>query len=201
MANKKNTKVNAENTTIVKEEATMAENTTINTQAEAIEEVAAAPAYPKDVVLFTASRGNNKALNWYNITVNEGDATTKIKGCAAELPVQVAEAVGTNKFIALVDKAVIERCVEEGKGVRGTASTFSDIYNRYTKVEDVKGDKTEIVIGIFKGILEAIANGTNEGAWVRPEPEKKEEAPEATAEEEAPTAEAEVEDPFEVAEG
>ena len=174
---KKNTEAIENTVKVIKEDANMAENTNI------IEEAIEAPAYPKNVILFTASRGNNKALNWYNITVNEDDATTKIKGCAAELPIPVAEAVGTNKFIAHVDAAIIERCVEEGKGVRGTASTFSDIYNRYTKVEDVKGDKTELVIGIFKGILEAIANGTNEGAWVRPEPEK-EEAPEAPEAEE-----------------
>ena len=186
---KKNVKANAQavNTKAnAKEEKVMAKKA--NTKAQATETkveaiVEATPAYPKDVILFTASRGNNKALNWYKFTVNEGDAVKKIKGCAAELPVQIADAVGTNKFIAHVDKAVIERCVAEQKAVRGTASTFSDVYNRYAKVEDVKGDKVTIVNGIFQGIIEAIAGGTNEGAWVRPEPEK------AEAEAEAPKAE------------
>ena len=182
-----------------------------NTETKAIETPATteAPEFPKLVILFTASRGKNTQLNWYNITVNEDDEKVKIKGCAAELPTQVAEAAGADKFIALVDKTTIERCVTEGKAVRGTASTFSDVYNRYTKVEDVKGDKTEIVLGIFKGILNAIEAGINDLGWTRPEPEKKEEA-EAPKEEvggikkaeieEPEAAEEEVADPFEVEE-
>lgn len=180
---KKNVKTNAQAETIVneviKEDANMVENK--NTETKAIEtpattEAPAAPEFPKQVILFTASRGKNTQLNWYNITVNEDDEMVKIKGCAAELPIQVAEAVGSDKFIAHVDKTTIERCVAENKAVRGTASTFSDVYNRYTKVEDVKGDKTEIVLGIFKGILDAIEAGINDLGWTRPEPEKEEKA-------------------------
>ena len=217
---KKNVKTNAQAETIVneviKEDANMVENKNTEAQVEtkAIEtpvttEAPEAPEFPKQVILFTASRGKNTQLNWYNITVNEDDEMVKIKGCAAELPIQVAEAVGADKFIAHVDKTTIERCVTEGKAVRGTASTFSDVYNRYTKVEDVKGDKTEIVLGIFKGILNAIEAGINDLGWTRPEPEKKEEA-EAPKEEvggikkaeieEPEAAEEEVADPFEVEE-
>lgn len=218
---KKNVKTNAQAETIVneviKEDTNMVENKNTEAQAEtkaietpAITEAPAAPEFPKQVILFTASRGKNTQLNWYNITVNEDDEKVKIKGCAAELPTQVAEAAGTDKFIALVDKTTIERCVTEGKAVRGTASTFSDVYNRYTKVEDVKGDKTEIVLGIFKGILDAIEAGINDLGWTRPEPEKEEEAEapkenvggikKAETEEPEAAAEEEVADPFEVEE-
>lgn len=219
---KKNVKTNAQAETIVneviKEDANMVENKNTEAQAEtkAIEapattETPAAPEFPKQVILFTASRGKNTQLNWYNITVNEDDKMVKIKGCAAELPIQVAEAVGNDKFIAHVDKTTIEKCVAENKAIRGTASTFSDVYNRYTKVEDVKGDKTEIVIGIFKGILDAIEAGINDLGWTRPEPEKEEkpEAPkeatateesEADTEDEGDDSEYDVIDPFEVEE-
>ena len=190
MANKKNTKVNAENTTIAKEEAVMAENTKAIAEAEAIEEVAG----PKEMLLFTASRGKNTKLAWATITVNPEDPTVKVKGCAIELPTQVAEAIGNDKFISYIELDTIEKCVAEQKAVRGTASTFSDIYNRYTKVTDAKGERNEIALEVFTGIIEAIGKGINNGAWERPEPEKAEEAPEAPAEEE-------VEDPFEVAEG
>ena len=195
MANKKNTKVNAENTTIAKEEAVMAENTKAiaEAEAEAIEEVAG----PKEMLLFTASRGKNTKLAWATITVNPEDPTVKVKGCAIELPTQVAEAIGNDKFISYIELATIEKCVAEQKAVRGTASTFSDIYNRYTKVTDAKGERNAVALEVFTGIIEAIGKGIKNGAWERPEPEKAEEAPEAP---EAP-AEAEVEDPFEVAEG
>lgn len=193
MVENKNTEAQAE---------AQAETKAIETPATT--EAPAAPEFPKQVILFTASRGKNTQLNWYNITVNEDDEKVKIKGCAAELPTQVAEAAGTDKFIALVDKTTIERCVAENKAVRGTASTFSDVYNRYTKVEDVKGDKTEIVLGIFKGILDAIEAGINDLGWTRPEPEKEEkpEAPkeDAAVEEPEKEAEEEVADPFEVEE-
>jgi hypothetical protein len=138
---------------------------------------------PKDMLLFVASRNSNKSLAWYNITVEPGEATEKVKGCAIELPTKVAEIIGTNKFVSYIDRDIIARCVEENKAVRGTASTVSDVYNRYIKVTDTVGERVPVAIGVFKAVLESIADGNNNGEWARPEPEKAEE--EAPAEVEA----------------
>ena len=185
----KNTKKNAqaiENTVeVIKEDVTMAENT-INTPAEAIEEVAA-PTGPKQMLLVTASRGKNTKLAWNVIEVNDGDATQKVKGCAIELPTLAAEIIGKVKLISYIDLDIIAKCVEEQKAVRGTASTVSDVYTRYCKVTDTKGERVAVALEVFGTILTAVANGENNGAWVRPEPEK-EEAPE-TEEVEAPAEE------------
>lgn len=187
---KKNVKKNAqavENTTIevIKEDVTMAENT-INATTEAIEEVAV-PAGPKQMLLVTASRGKNTKLAWNVLEVNEDDATQKVKGCAIELPTQAAEIIGTDKFISYIDLDIIAKCVEEQKAVRGTASTVSDVYTRYCKVTDTKGDRVAVALEVFGTILTAVENGEHNGAWVRPEPEK-EEAPEdpVEGEDEAP---------------
>jgi len=176
----KNTKKNAqaiENTVeVIKEDVTMAENT-INTTAEAIEEITA----PKQMLLVTASRGKNTKLAWNVIEVDGNDATQKVKGCAIELPTQAAEIIGNDKFISYIDLDIIAKCVEEQKAVRGTASTVSDVYTRYCKVTDTKGERVAVALEVFGTILTAVANGENNGAWVRPEPEKEEEpeAPEA----------------------
>ena len=181
---KKNIKNNAqaiENNAevIVKEDTTMVENTTINANTEAIEEVAG----PKQMLLITASRGKNTKLAWNVLTVNDDDATQKVKGCAIELPTKAAEVIGTDKFISYIDLSIIAKCVEEQKAVRGTASTLSDVFNRYCKVTDTKGDRVAVALEVFATILRAVENGENNGAWVRPEPEK-EEAPEAPEAEE-----------------
>lgn len=181
---KKNIKNNAqaiENNAevIVKEDTTMVENTTINANTEAIEEVAG----PKQMLLITASRGKNTKLAWNVLTVNDDDATQKVKGCAIELPTKAAEIIGTDKFISYIDLSIIAKCVEEQKAVRGTASTLSDVFNRYCKVTDTKGDRVAVALEVFATILTAVENGENNGAWVRPEPEK-EEAPEAPEAEE-----------------
>lgn len=181
---KKNIKNNAqaiENNAevIVKEDTTMVENTTINANTEAIEEVAG----PKQMLLITASRGKNTKLAWNVLTVNDDDATQKVKGCAIELPTKAAEVIGTDKFISYIDLSIIAKCVEEQKAVRGTASTLSDVFNRYCKVTDTKGDRVAVALEVFATILTAVENGENNGAWVRPEPEK-EEAPEAPEAEE-----------------
>ena len=91
-----------------KEEVTMAENTkAIETaEATAIEE-----AGPKTMLLFTASRGKNTKLAWNEVVVNPDDATQKVKGCAIELPTQVAELIGNDKFVSYIDKDIIARCV------------------------------------------------------------------------------------------
>lgn len=163
---------------VIKEDVTMAENTkAIETaEATAIEE-----ARPKTMLLFTASRGKNTKLAWNEVVVNPDDATQKVKGCAVELPAQVAELIGNDKFVSYIDKDIIARCVEEQKAVRGTASTVSDVFTRYCKVTDTKGDRVAVALAVFGEVLAAIEAGTTNGAWVRPEPGK-EEAPEAPAE-------------------
>lgn len=188
----------------VKEDKAMAENKNIAIEAEAqaqeneyveaveaieaVEEAQAevealeAPAGPKATLLFTASRGNAKRLSWKQVIVNPEDELVKVKGCAALLPVQVAEAIGSSKFVSWFDQEQAEKCVAENKQVRGMASTFSDVFNRYCKVNELTAqDKLVTVLSIFQGILNDIEDGVTEGEWARPEPEVPEEveAPEA----------------------
>lgn len=155
---------------------------------EAVEEAQAevdaieAPEGPKATLLFTASRGNAKRLSWRQIIVNPEDELVKVKGCAAMLPTPVAEAIGSSKFVSWFDQEQAEKCVAENKQVRGMASTFSDIFNRYCKVNELTGqDKLVTVLNIFQGILNDIEAGITEGEWARPEPEvpAEVEAPEA----------------------
>ena len=129
---------------------------------------------PKEMLLFTASRGNNSKFTWNEVTVNPDDQKRKVRGCAIELPLQVAEIIGTDKFVSYIEKATIEKCVEEQRAVRGTASTFSDVYTRYCKVTDTKGDRVAVALEVFKTVLEAIKAGTKSGEWARPEEEKEE---------------------------
>lgn len=184
---KKNVKANAEaieNTTIIEEDVNMAENVIV--EAEVIEEAAAPEAEgPKAMLLFTASRGKNTRLAWNFIIVNPDDPKVKVKGCAIELPVEVAAIIGNDKFVSYIDEEIIARCVAENTAVRGTASTVSDVYNRYIKVTGVKGERIPVAIAVFTEVLAAIGRGETAGEWVRPEPEKAEE--EAPAE--APKAE------------
>lgn len=155
---------------------------------EAVEEAQAevdaieAPEGPKATLLFTASRGNAKRLSWRQIIVNPEDELVKVKGCAAMLPTPVAEAIGSSKFVSWFDQEQAEKCVAENKQVRGMASTFSDIFNRYCKVNELTSqDKLVTVLNIFQGILNDIEAGITEGEWARPEPEvpAEVEAPEA----------------------
>lgn len=156
---------------------------------EAVEEAQAeveALEGPQDYILFTASRGNAQRLTWRQIPVAPDDEVVKVKGCAALIPVQVAEAIGSDKFVSYIPQAMLERSVAEGKPVRGLASTVSDVFNRYTKVLEIKGaDRVETALAVFAEVLEAIDAGVVEGEWARPEPE----APEV----EAPQAEGEIE--------
>ena len=161
----------------VKEDKAMAENKNI-----AIEAEVEAPAGPKATLLFTASRGNAKRLSWKQVIVNPDDELVKVKGCAALLPTPVAEAIGSSKFVSWFDQEQAEKCVAENKQVRGMASTFSDVFNRYCKVNELTGqDKLVTVLYIFQGILNDIEEGVTEGEWARPEPEvpAEVEAPEA----------------------
>ena len=186
-------------TEFVKEDEVMAENEYVEAieAIEAVEEAQAevdaieAPAGPKATLLFTASRGNAKRLAWKQIIVNPEDEVIKVKGCAAMLPIQVAEAIGSTKFVSWFDQEQAEKCVAEGKQVRGMASTFSDVFARYCKVAELTGaDKLETVLYIFTSVLYDISIGITEGEWARPEPEVPEEieAPEAEAEGEISTA-------------
>lgn len=196
--------VNGEDVTaqFVKEDATMAQNEVVEAlytkeyeeaveAIEAVEEAQAevdaleaveeveeqAPAGPKDTILFIASRGKAKFLRWRRIQVEEADQTVKVKGCAALVTPEMAEVIGTNKFVAWVDQAAIERSVLEGKPIRGLASTVSDVYARYTKVLELTGaDKANTALEVFAEVLAQIDNGAIEGGWEREEPEA-EEAP------------------------
>lgn len=154
----------------VKEDKVMAENKNIAIEAEV--EAVEAPAGPKATLLFTASRGNAKRLSWKQVIVNPEDELVKVKGCAALLPTPVAEAIGSSKFVSWFDREQAEKCVAENKQVRGMASTFSDVFNRYCKVNELTGqDKLVTVLYIFQGILNDIEAGVTEGEWARPEPE------------------------------
>lgn len=172
----KNTEVIKNNAEVIKEGANMAENT-INATSEAVEEITTSTG-PKQMLLVTASRGKNTKLAWNVLEVNDDDATQKVKGCAIELPTKAAEIIGEDKFISYIDLDIIAKCVEEQKAVRGTASTVSDVYSRYCKVTDTKGERVAVALEVFGNILAAVENGYNTGEWVRQEPEK-EEAPEA----------------------
>lgn len=158
----------------VKEDKVMAENKNIAIEAEV--EAVEAPAGPKATLLFTASRGNAKRLSWKQVIVNPEDELVKVKGCAALIPTPVAEAIGSSKFVSWFDQEQAEKCVAENKQVRGMASTFSDVFNRYCKVNELTGqDKLVTVLYIFQGILNDIEAGVIEGEWARPEPEVPEE--------------------------
>lgn len=158
---------------------------------EAVEEAQAeveALEGPVPYILFTASRGNAQRLTWRQAIVNPDDELVKVRGCAALLPTQVAEAIGSDKFVSYIPQAMLERSVAEGKPVRGLASTVSDVFNRYTKVLEIKGaDRIETALAVFAEVLEAIDGGVTEGEWARPEPEVPElpEAPQGEGEVEA----------------
>ena len=174
----------------VKEDKAMAENKNIAIEAEV--EAVEAPAGPKATLLFTASRGNAKRLSWKQVIVNPDDELVKVKGCAALLPTPVAEAIGSSKFVSWFDQEQAEKCVAENKQVRGMASTFSDVFNRYCKVNELTGqDKLTTVLNIFQGIINDIEAGVTEGEWARPEPE-------VPAEVEAPEAECSNDDADEI---
>ena len=156
---------------------------------EAVAEIAEeAPVEIEDIptLLFTASRGNSKQFNWYQVVTNPTEEKVTVKGCAIPLPKSVAEVIGTNKFVSWIPQSMAEASVNENAQVRGMASTFSDVFTRYCKVNEVKGaDKVKTVLTIFKDILTAIEAGTTTGGWNRPEPVK-EEASAETPEAEAP---------------
>lgn len=202
-------------TEFVKEDKDMAENTVIEATTEDVVEELEAPkneydeaveavkavedaqaeveaieepkeqAGPKATLLFKASRGNSKKFTWQQVVVNPDDELVKVKGCAAMLPTPVAEALGTDKFVSWIDQEQAEKAVAESKQVRGLASTFSDVFNRYCKVTETTGaDKVTTVLGIFTTILNYIEEGTTTGGWERAEaaPAKEETAEDSQGE-------------------
>lgn len=166
-------------TEFVKEDKDMAEKNVYTEVVEAIETLEEAQAEvdaleeaqgPKNTLLFIASRGKSTFLRWFQIPVTETDETVKVKGCAALLPTQVAEAIGTNKFVSWLDQDIVEKFVAEGKPVRGMASTISDVFNRYIKVTELEGaDKVNTVYNVFREVLAEIEAGTTNGGWERPQ--------------------------------
>ena len=167
----------------------MVENNTYVEEVEAIDVLEEEPAEveaieeeqgPKNTLLFIASRGKSTFLRWFQIPVTEGDETIKVKGCAALLPTQVAEAIGTNKFVSWLDQDIVEKFIAEGKPVRGMASTISDVFNRYIKVTELEGaDKVNTVYNVFREVLAEIEAGNTNGGWEHPqEPETPEEGDE-----------------------
>lgn len=129
---------------------------------------------PKAMLLFTASRGKNTKFNWFEVYVKNSDPTVKVKGCAIELPTHVAEIIGNDKFVSYLDEEMIQRCVDEQKAVRGTASTVSDVSTRYRMVTDAVGDRLALALEVFTKVLTEVKQGTTGGAWERPEPKKEE---------------------------
>lgn len=182
------------------------------TEAQAIETAttteAPAPEFPKQMVLFTASRGKAKFLRADYVEVQEGDPHTKIKGCAIEVPQQVADLVGANKFVAYIELGKILACIEEQKAVRGMASTVADVAARYAKTTGATGGKVALALKAFEEATEALTEGVNQYTWEAEEEEV--EAPaqddqaadpaEEEAPEEAEEAGEEVDDPFEIEE-
>jgi hypothetical protein len=169
-------------TEFVKEDKDMAKNNVYTEVVEAIGALEEAQAEvdaleevqgPKNTLLFIASRGKSTFLRWFQIPVTETDETVKVKGCAALLPTQVAEAIGTNKFVSWLDQDIVEKFVAEGKPVRGMASTISDVFNRYIKVTELEGaDKVNTVYNVFREVLAEIEAGTTNGGWERLEETK-----------------------------
>lgn len=172
----------------VKEDKHMVENNTYVEEVEAIDVPEEVPAEveveeieeeqgPKNTLLFIASRGKSTFLRWFQIPVTEGDETIKVKGCAALLPIQVAETIGTNKFVSWLDQDIVEKFIAEGKPMRGMASTISDVFNRYIKVTELEGaDKVNTVYNVFREVLAEIEAGNTNGGWEHPqEPETPEE--------------------------
>lgn len=167
-----------------KEEAVMA-NTEVITGTEAIEEVVEEVVdmagtetitstgvneevpTSTDMLLFTASRGKNTRLAWTVLTITEDTEFVKVKGCAIPLPKQAAEFIGKDKFISYIDKDTVQQFVNEGKPIRGMASTLSDIFTRYCKVtETIGADKVTTMLQVFGYVLEAITGKTTEGSWL-----------------------------------
>lgn len=167
-----------------------------NAETEVIETAAAEPKLPKfsdvinpadearQMILVTAVRNKNTKLFWDRFTVlPSADVKQTIAGFTDQ------------KLIILIDERYARKFIEEGKTLRGMASTVSDLTARYAKVMAVEvEDKVALTLELIGQILEQVDAGVFTGVWARPEVLEAEAAEEADGE----AAEDEVDDPFEV---
>lgn len=176
-----------ETATIVKEDATMANEVINNTEAIETTEVQApevklpkfneviVPADEDRLMLYiTATRNKNDAMFWDVITV-----------AAGEEPKAVLKTINENKFVNLVDMRNVRAFVEAGAPLRGMASTISDFAARFAKTMHDTTEKAALVLREFKDILVQVDAGTTAGEWENPEAIEKAAAKAKEAEEKA----------------
>lgn len=176
-----------ETATIVKEDATMANEVINSTEAIETTEVQApevklpkfndviVPADEDRLMLYiTATRNKNDAMFWDVITV-----------AAGEEPKAVIKTINENKFVNLVDMRNVRAFVEAGAPLRGMASTISDFAARFAKTKHDTTEKAELVLREFTDILVQVDAGTTAGKWENPEAIEKAAAKAKEAEEKA----------------
>ena len=173
--------------TIVKEDATMANEVINSTEAIETPEVQApevklpkfndviVPADEDRLMLYiTATRNKNDAMFWDVITV-----------AAGEEPKAVLKTINENKFVNLVDMRNVRAFVEAGAPLRGMASTISDFAARFAKTKHDTTEKAALVLREFTDILVQVDAGTTAGKWENPEAIEKAAAKAKEAEEKA----------------
>lgn len=176
-----------ETATIVKEDATMANEVINSTEAIETTEVQApevklpkfndviVPADEDRLMLYiTATRNKNDAMFWDVITV-----------AAGEEPKAVLKTINENKFVNLVDMRNVRAFVEAGAPLRGMASTISDFAARFAKTKHDTTEKAALVLREFTDILVQVDAGTTAGKWENPEAIEKAAAKAKEAEEKA----------------
>ena len=176
-----------ETATIVKEDATMANEVINSTEAIETTEVQApevklpkfndviVPADEDRLMLYiTATRNKNDAMFWDVITV-----------AAGEEPKAVLKTINENKFVNLVDMRNVRAFVEAGAPLRGMASTISDFAARFAKTMHDTTEKAELVLREFTDIMVQVDAGTTAGKWENPEAIEKAAAKAKEAEEKA----------------
>lgn len=176
-----------ETATIVKEDATMANEVINNTEAIETTEVQApevklpkfndviVPADEDRLMLYiTATRNKNDAMFWDVITV-----------AAGEEPKAVLKTINENKFVNLVDMRNVRAFVEAGAPLRGMASTISDFAARFAKTMHDTTEKAALVLREFTDIMVQVDAGTTAGKWENPEAIEKAAAKAKEAEEKA----------------
>ena len=176
-----------ETATIVKEDATMANEVINSTEAIETTEVQApevklpkfndviVPADEDRLMLYiTATRNKNDAMFWDVITV-----------AAGEEPKAVLKNINENKFVNLVDMRNVRAFVEAGAPLRGMASTISDFAARFAKTKHDTTEKAALVLREFTDILVQVDAGTTAGKWENPEAIEKAAAKAKEAEEKA----------------
>ena len=176
-----------ETATIVKEDATMANEVINSTEAIETTEVQApevklpkfndviVPADEDRLMLYiTATRNKNDAMFWDVITV-----------AAGEEPKAVLKTINENKFVNLVDMRNVRAFVEAGAPLRGMASTISDFAARFAKTMHDTTEKAALVLREFMDIMVQVDAGTTAGKWENPEAIEKAAAKAKEAEEKA----------------